>query len=302
MTGPLARRWLVISSAFLALLVAGTAYAQSPLKGKAVVVAASAELLTLKGTTYSLLMVGLESGVEGWVIESLVAREPMLGAIVSSTANLYSQPRDAAVLSALLPLGTFAAVWPVEGKPDFWLVAASVKSAGALSRDRYVRASDVSVRSSDVTMALLLFTAEAMTEESQKKKLLETIDKKYADTALSALVENLRRALTPAEALATEKVSGSFTAQSRLNLRDRPSIAAKVVTLLKEKDVVVVDARTADKATVGPDTDYWYHVASPLQGWAFGAFLAPVSPPGPSPWGTRPAPARATTTSARFTR
>jgi formylglycine-generating enzyme len=297
------------------LLLSFPVFAQAPLKGKAVVIYPSADLWSLKtdksmvwleslsagqelkilsssekgslkGEAQSLMKVRLDSGKEGYVIESFVAKEPLLGAVTSSMANLYSQARDTAVLPAILPLGSFVALWPVEGKPDFYQVSAYVKSAGALYANKFILAADLSTRVSDVNAALLLAAAEGADQAAQKQKALETIDKKYADTALSALVENLRRAIVPLDQIPMVGVLASFAAKAPLNIRERPSTGAKVVMMLKAKDAVTADARLADKAIVGSDTDYWYRTVSPVQGWVFGAFLAeakPVVAPLPSP-------------------
>jgi hypothetical protein len=303
---------IVVAIAFLCLILVLPLSAQTALKGKAVVIRKTADFWTLKDgkamvwveslslgqelellkgaykgsykekngkeTEYSLVKIKNDSGKEGYVIESLVAKEPILGVVSSDNATLYSQPRDTAISPTVLPVGNIVALWPVTGKNDFYQVTAYLGHDGALQKEKYILATDVSVRTQDVNVRLLINAAASMPKKEQKKKVLETIRAKYADTILAALVDDLRAEVEgdPAaaeSAQATVAVSGSYRAVKPINVRDKPSTKGAVVKVLEVDALMDVVSRTADTETIGSDTDYWYEISSPARGWVFGAFI-----------------------------
>jgi len=301
------KKTIVVAIVFLCLLLALPVSAQAALKGKAVVIRKTADFWTLKdgktmvwveslslgqeldllkgaakgvykGNEYSLIKVKNDAGNEGYVIEALVAKEPILGVVSSDNATLYSQPRDTAISPTVLPVGNFVALWPVSGKSDFFQVTAYLGHDGAIQKDKYVLSADVSVRSQDVNVRLLLNAAASMPKKEQKKKVLETIRAKYSDTILAALVDELRvevggDAAAPEAAQATIAVSGSYRALKPINVRDRASTKGAIVKVLEADEVMDVVARTTDTETIGSDTDFWYEISSPARGWVFGAFI-----------------------------
>jgi hypothetical protein len=300
-------RTIAAAIATLCLLLALPVSAQTALKGKAVVIRKTADFWTLKdgktmvwvealslgqeldllkgsakgvykGNEYSLIKVKNDAGNEGYVIEALVAKEPILGVVSSDNATLYSQPRDTAISPTVLPVGNIVALWPVTGKADFYQVTAYLGHDGAIQREKYILSADVSVRSQDVNVRLLLNAAASMPKKEQKKKVLETIRAKYSDTILADLVDGLRvevegGAAAPEAARDAVEVSGAYRALKPINVRDRPSTKGAVVKVLEADEVMDVVARTAETETIGSDTDYWYQISSPARGWVFGAFI-----------------------------
>ncbi len=240
---------------------------------------------TYKGKKYNLQKVSLD-GKQGWVIETLIAKEPILGVVSAELATLYSQPRDTAVLSTVLPVGNVVALWPVTGKPDFYMVTAYEGDTWNMYKEKYILSSDVSVRSQDVSVVLLVGAAAGMPKKEQKKKILETIRTKYSDTAMTSLVDALRRevegdsaaAASDSGAAAPAEVSyaATFKALKPVNARETPSTSAKVVKVIEAGELMDAASRTAETSTIGSDTDYWYFITSPVRGWVFGAFVEEV--------------------------
>lgn len=308
------RRSLIAVLACLSVALWG----QSPMKGKAFVIRATADLYTLKdgamtwvealsqgdvmdlskgtdkgkfkGTEYVLAKVKLESGKEGYVIDSLVAREAIMGAVTSDLATLYSQPRDASILSSILPVGNLVALWPVDGKPDFYMVSAFDSATGTFYKEKYILAADVTANQADVNVILLLKAAAKMPKKEQKQKILKTIETKYPATAFASLVDAFRNEIagndaaapaaptTAPQAAATAAVAtvgtfGTYSATKPLNVRAKPSVDGAVVLVMKEGDKCVVSERTVEKYAVNDQSDYWYKISSPVEGWVFGAFI-----------------------------
>ncbi len=298
--------------ALLALVCASALSAQAVLKGKAVVIQKTAEFWEMKdgknmtyvetltrgqeldlergtsegaykGKKYNLQKVSLD-GKQGWVIETLIAKEPILGVVSAELATLYSQPRDTAVLSTVLPVGNVVALWPVTGKPDFYMITAYEGDTWTLYKEKYILSSDVSVRSQDVSVVLLVGAAAGMPKKEQKKKILETIRTKYSDTAMTALVEKLRAEVEGDAASVNISLEGdtgvsyvdTLKALKPVNVRETPSTSAKVVKVIEAGELMEASSRSAETSTIGSDTDYWYFITSPVRGWVFGAFVEGV--------------------------
>jgi hypothetical protein len=239
---------------------------------------------------YNLVKVELDSGKNGYVIEYYVARDAIMGVVTQDLATLYSDARDAAVLQTILPVSNIVALWPVNGKPDFYKVAGWEEVKGFSIKDRFVSSSDVSVQETDINVALLLKAMAGMKKPEQKKKILSTIDTKYPNSAFTGLVESARQNIDaqPAPAAAssgsttsssssssasTQKAVQYWVANAPLNIRKEPNTGAEVVIVLNKGDYCSTSEYTNDSFTVGDKTGRWYKTTQPVIGWAFGAFL-----------------------------
>jgi hypothetical protein len=239
---------------------------------------------------YNLVKVELDSGKSGYVIEYFVARDAIMGVVTQDLATLYSDARDAAVLQTILPVSNIVALWPVSGKPDFYKVAGWEEVKGFSFKDRFVSTSDVSVQETDINVALLLKAMAGMKKPEQKKKILNTIDTKYPNSAFTGLVESARQNIDaqPAAAAAstsststssssssvsTQKAVQYWVANAPLNIRKEPNTGAEVVMVLNKGDYCSTSEYTNDSFTVGDKTGRWYKTTQPVIGWAFGAFL-----------------------------
>lgn len=235
-----------------------------------------------KDQEYSLVKVELDTGKSGYVIDFYVAKDAIMGVVTSDLATLYSDARDAAVLQTILPVGNIVALWPVSGKPDFYKIAGWEEVKNYSFKDKFVGASDVSIEDRDINVALLLKAMAGMKKPEQKKKILNTIDAKYANSAFAAQVEKARQAIdnpqpeaaAPApSALQTTKAVQYWVATDALNIRKDPSTSAEVVAVLAKGDSCTTSEYSNDAVAVGDKSGRWYKTAKPAVGWVFGAFL-----------------------------
>lgn len=222
---------------------------------------------------YSFLPVSLESGSNGYVIEQYVAVEATLGAVTSDLATLYKQAKETAVLATVVPVMNIVATFPVEGKPDFYRIVGYDAASGERYADRFMAASDVSVRGDDVNAALLMSAIKTVAKKEQKRKLLSTIQNKYPASAFSGKVQELQIALEP-EKMGTSPLSGDYVATADGTIRDIPSVFGASVKKLAKGDSVSVVEATTEKFTIGEDTAPWIRVSKPAEGWVFGSVVS----------------------------
>jgi hypothetical protein len=71
---------------------------------------------------------------------------------------------------------------------------------------------------------------------------------------------------------------------SNVNVRERPSVDAKVVVQLQSGNMVTIIEKDPDEATIAGKTNHWYKVSGEFgSGWVFGAFLDLNANPGTEP-------------------
>lgn len=222
---------------------------------------------------YSFLPVTLESGADGYVIEQYVAVDATLGAVTSDLATLYKQAKETAVLATIVPVMNIVATFPVEGKPDFYRILGYDAASGDRYADRFMAASDVSIRGDDVNAALLMSAIKSVSKKEQKRKLLSTIQNKYPASAFSGKVQELQIALEPSK-MGTSPLSGEYVAGQDGTIRDIPSVFGASVKKLAKGDPVTVVEATSEKFTIGEDTAPWIRVSKPAEGWVFGSVVS----------------------------
>ncbi len=271
--------------------------------GQAMKAGKSGEKGKYKGTEYSLIRVTLESDKEGWIIDTNLAQDAYMGVVSSDLCTLYSEARDAAVLADILPLTNIVALWPVQGKSDFYKLSAYDEVAGKWHRNRYVLSSDVSIREQDVNTALLLKALTDLPKLEQKKKILATIESKYPNTVFGSIVAQKRAELESGASLpapsqgpkastapvssgssgssgsaniATTVENNFFVATAPVNIRKSPNVNAEVVQVLQKDESCYATERSKEQFTIGDKTGYWYKLSLPAEGWVFGAFLSGV--------------------------
>lgn len=226
-----------------------------------------------KDTEFDLVKVKTDTDEEGYVIESLVARNARGLAVVTGTlATLYSQPRDTAVLSTVVPRMNVVAVWEVPGKGDFLKVSGIASDTGKSFSDKYLLVSDLSVTGKDVNTAMLLMSIKEQKKKEQKLKTLQIINQKYPGSIFSTTVSEIRAALDT-DKVATEPYAAALVATDTVNIRDIPSIFGTVVVTIKKGEAVTAITRTVTEYEINDQKGKWIKVASPNEGWLFDAYV-----------------------------
>lgn len=226
-----------------------------------------------KEVEYDLVKVKTDADEEGYVIDSLVARDARGLAVVTGTlATLYSQPRDTAVLSTVIPRMNLVAVWEVPGKGDFLKVAGFASDTGSSFGDKYLLVSDLSVLEKDVNAAMLLQAIKEQKKKEQKLKTLQIINQKYPGSVFGPTVAEIRAALDT-EKVATEAYAAALTATDTVNIRDIPSIFGSVVVAIKKGETATATARTTAEYEINDQKGKWVKVSAPKEGWVFDAYV-----------------------------
>jgi hypothetical protein len=261
------------------------------LKGKEMVWSASLSLgqplvSAAKGTTkgkyegkeFNLVKVKTDSNQEGYVIESLVARNALgLAVVTSDLATLYSAARDSAVLSTILPKMNVIAVSAVQDKPDYYSMEGYADDTGNYVSGKFILTSDVSLKPEDVNVSILLQAIKAQKKKEQKQKTAQIIAQKYRGSVFFPIVQDLITALD--ENIATEDYATEATVSDNLNIRDIPSVYGAVVVLVKKGEKVTAVKRTMDSFSIEKKQGKWVKVSAPAAGWVFDAYLTPADAP-----------------------
>lgn len=227
-----------------------------------------------KDVDYSLVKVKLDTGEEGYVIDSLVARDAKcLAVVTNSLATLYSQARDANVLGTVIPVMNVVAVWEVPGKADFMKVAGFANDSGSMFSEKFLLTSDISINERDINAALLLQAIKDQKKKEQKQKTLQIINQKYAGSAFGSIVGELKAALDT-DTIVTEEYAATLTATDTVNIRDIPSVFGGVVVALKKGEKVTAVNRTVAEYTISDQKGRWLKVSAPKEGWLFDAYVA----------------------------
>jgi hypothetical protein len=228
-----------------------------------------------EGKEYSVLPVKLDTGKDGYVIDSQIGEGDSLAVVTTDLAILYKQPKDAAMSSIILPKMNVIVVTNDPANPEFLKFAGYHSETYARYDQYYVLASDVSVVPDDVNTALLLDAARSMKKKEQRQKLVGTIASKYPTSVFTSVVQEYRIALDPAS-MGTEPVGSAYTIKSVGIVRDIPSVFGAEVKRLKAGDEADVAEWTTESFTIGEDSARWFKISSPVEGWIFGAALEPA--------------------------
>lgn len=226
-----------------------------------------------KDVDYELVKVKTDNNEEGYIIESLVARDAKGLAVVTNTlATLYSQARDTAVLSTIVPRMNIIAVWDVPGKADYIKVAGYAIDTGNSISEKFLLTSDISLNEKDINTALLLQAIKSQKKKEQKQKTAQIINQKYPGSVFSSTVSELKAALDT-ETLSTEDYSAILNATDTVNIRDIPSIYGSVIVAIKKGEKVTGVKRSTTEVFINELKGRWVNVSTPKEGWVFDAWF-----------------------------
>jgi hypothetical protein len=227
-----------------------------------------------KGTNYDLVKIKTDTGTEGYVIDSLVARDVRgLLTVTGPIATLYGQPNDRGLTETIVSRMAVLAYSNVPGKNDYFKVVGYDPVSGASVSDKYLLISDVSVLDRDINVALMLAALKDYKKDALKIKTIQVINQKYPGSAFASTIGEIKSALEP-DSLPAEDYTTTLIATDTVNVRDIPSTFGSVVVALKKGDKVTAVKRTTATFTVGEDTGRWVKISAPKEGWVFNAWFA----------------------------
>jgi hypothetical protein len=250
-------------------------YADALSLGMEITVKGPAEKHKYKDGELSVVPVALDTGKEGYAIDTQVAEADSLAVVTSDLATIYKEPKDTAVMTVILPKLNIIAVSPAEANPEFYKFKGYHAESMELYATRFVQAADVSTSPEDVNTALLLIAAKSMKKKEQKQKLVSTIVAKYPASAFTSTVQELQIALDP-DKLGLAPVGARYKVKGVGILRDIPSIFGSEVKRFAAGDLIDVSDATAERYVVNDATAPWLKVSGPVQGWIFGDAADPA--------------------------
>ncbi len=226
-----------------------------------------------KGTAYDLIKVKTDAGEEGYVIDSLVARDVRgLVTVTGAIATVYNQPTDRGITENIASRMTVLAFSNVPGKADYFKVTGYDCVTGAKIADKYLLISDVSVLERDLQTAMLLTALKDYKKNALKIKTIQIINQKYPGSTFAPIVGEIKAALEP-DTIPVEDYAATLTATDTVNIRDIPSIFGTVVVAVKKGEKVTAIKRTTASFTIGEDTGRWTKITTPKEGWVFDAWF-----------------------------
>ncbi len=226
-----------------------------------------------KGNDFDLLKVKTDTGDDGYVIESQVARDVRsLAAVTGSIATLFSQPNDRGITDTIVQRASVVAVSDVPGSSEYFKVSGYDVARGSYVTNKFILVSDVSVLDRDVGVALLLSSLKDHKKKALKEKTLQIINQKYPGSAFSQIIGEIKSAFEPGT-IQTEAFATALTATDTVNVRDVPSVYGVALVAVKKGEKVTAVEKTIAEFTIGSDTGRWVKISAPQEGWVFDAWF-----------------------------
>lgn len=230
-----------------------------------------------KSKDYVLTKVTLDTGKSGYIIDSLVAKLANQAVVVKELATLYSQPKDSAVLSTIIPKLSFLAAWPVSGKIDFYKVSV-ILADGSMIKDRYMMSDDLSISIADVNASMLLSAVKKLKKKEQKIKLLQTLLTKYPNSAFADIATQAMESFD-IDNMFISSSSMFFRCTDGITLREGPSIYQVPLKVVEKGTELESVSKTSEEYTVNGKKGCWILVKDPAggpDGWVFDAYLEAI--------------------------
>jgi hypothetical protein len=230
-----------------------------------------------QGTAYVFAKIARDTGDEGFVIASNLAVGGGLGVVTEEKANLYRTPKSVDVMSSVLPYKTVLAYFP-ETERDGFVEFKAYDAVGKTLRRNFIKLSAFSTREADVQSSILLQTAQSL-DPSKNQVRIEALLKdallEYPDSVFAAEIDALANPNASVRIDVRPGAQASLTVNDDdVNVRDLPdAVAGRVLGRLDLDTEVTVSEETVDTYVVDGQSDRWYHITSPLDGWVFGSFL-----------------------------
>lgn len=248
----------------------------------------------VNGYKYDLTQVTRITGDTLWVIDMTFAANGEL-AVVTSDEPIFlaTAPQAATYTKVGIDRLQLIVVFPETEKSNFVKTSLYIPNKEDPAKvgtyfgyddrsTRYIRNNVYSIREDDVQSAILYHTAMASDNEEQKKALLQSALSDYPN---SVFERDIRSALNPeGPGLETEAVTIEMQVSDDWNapVFAKPSFDAVRVGAVQAGELITLVERSIKTVTADTETDYWYRIEEPLEGWIFGGRLVEYEPVGDS--------------------
>ena len=199
---------------------------------------------------------------------------------------MFTRPTLSSFRNARLETGTFVVTGETYNQFNTDFIAITFYDTNdGIKRTRYVSKLNVSTNDKDVKAIMLLENAKATKDEDLKKEFLNNAKSMKTSMFIEAYISKEYNKILNVSSFSDdtiESISGEghlYTEDgSRINVRDKPGTAGKVIGQLESANQPYVTAlmRTNVTDEIDGETDFWYYVkdeSSGLEGWIFGAYI-----------------------------
>ena len=235
--------------------------------------------LTSDNRVYDFIEVTRDTGVAGFALVSQVASDGQLAVVVDERANLFRAARAIDVSNVILSQKTILVCHPETESEGYIRVSGfdPVNNFTVRQENSFVRLSSISRRPSDIQSSIYLQTALVLREADAVRRaaLLDSALLYYPDSVFfNEINELVNPNITSVIQTEPYRQSGIVVLVNNAEVRDIPDLVVGVVLdHLNQWDNVLTIERTTNTFTVSGQSDHWYKISFPLEGWIFGANL-----------------------------
>jgi hypothetical protein len=233
---------------------------------------------TWNGRVYDFIEVRRDDGKEGLAFDTQIAIGATLAVVVDDKANLYNSAKAVDVTGLIISQKTIVALISGTESDGYVEIKAYDPVADRNRQDIFVRLNSISRKNSDIQSSILLQIAQPLKNEGtdliRKEALLQAAMENYQDSVFSAEIMALVNP-NAAVTIRTESVNRPFmSANTDAEVRDLPDlVAGKLIGRLSDGAEVTVSERTVNTSTVNGQSNRWYRITEPFEGWVFGTYL-----------------------------
>jgi hypothetical protein len=227
---------------------------------------------------YNYFRVRRDTGKEGLVFANQLTVGGVLAVVSDEKANLYRSAKNVDATDYILSRKTVLGVFPETEKDGFIRIEAYDPVNQAYRKNLFIKTSAISYREEDVQSSILLQTAEALDPEKEKNRRSALLDSALYDYPQSIFAGDIRVLAGDGSPVPARETGLIFRViDDNVNVRENPSVSSRVITRLAESTEIHAVEETVDTFTVDGQTARWYHIAEPVEGWIFGAWLEDIS-------------------------
>ncbi|MDR1300859.1 MAG: SH3 domain-containing protein [Treponema sp.] len=232
---------------------------------------------TYDSAVYDFYHVKRNTGREGYVFANQLAVGGALAVVTGEKANLYRSPVNIDVSDYILSRKTVFGVLPETEKDGFIRIEAYDPERKAYRRNLYIRTSAISYRDADVKSSILLQSAQALDPQKETNRYEALLNAAFHDYPDSIFADEIRVLSVTDSEIPVIAIDVSFrVTDDDVNVREKPNASSQAITQLANNTEVKAVEVTVDSFSINNQTSQWFHITQPVDGWIFGAWLAPL--------------------------